>query len=48
MALKGNDAFNNSTSIKLIGGFWVWLILIIDGDNNRDLLDVVIDAVGKM
>ena len=32
---------------SLISGFWVWIILITNGDTGRDLLDVLIQYIGK-
>jgi len=49
MENKYNKFVNNAkkeVSVRLISGFWLWLILIIDGDKGRDLLDVLIQLLG--
>ncbi len=40
--------FKREINFKLINWFWVWIILIIDGDNGRDLLDVLISYLDKL
>ena len=42
------EGFRVTNYGTVISGFWLWLILIINGDNGRDLLDVLIQMIGKM
>lgn len=38
----------NVTNVSVISGFWLFIILIVDGNNGTDLLDAVINYVGKL
>ena len=36
------------SNYSLISGFWIWIILIIDGNGGTDLLDEIIKYVSKL
>ena len=37
----------NNTTYTLMG-LWFFILMLIDGDGGRDLLDVVIQYIGKL
>lgn len=38
----------NVTNVSVISGFWLFIILIVDGNQGVDLLDNVIQYVGTL